>query len=204
MTSLQINLLPEARIVKLQAMARKRMFTTITVIVAIVFITVAVTLVLLLGYMYSLNATNTARISSLKQNIGKSADLEKKASTLQQNLAAFSGQNSSRLYVSQLFQNLSNVIPADIKITSFDITGDNQVTISGTAPSYAAVGVFSKALQEYNLNFKPQPNLERKALFSSVQITSVTKSAEGGGDAVNFSMTFSVDPSLFNKNGGNQ
>jgi Tfp pilus assembly protein PilN len=201
---LQINLLPEARIVKLQAMARKRAFTTATIIVGIVFATIAITLLLLLGYMYSVHAANDARISSLKSTIAKSADSEKQAATLQQNLASFDSQNSSRLYVSQLFQNLGNVIPADVKITSFDISGSNEVTISGTAPSFAAVGVFSKALQEYNLNYKPQPNLERKALFSNVQITSVTKSTDGGSDAVNFSMTFNVDPSLFSKSGGTQ
>lgn len=130
--------------------------------------------------------------------------MEKQASTLQDNLAAFATQNGNRLYVSQMFQNLGNAIPANIKITSFEITGDNQVTISGTAPSYVAVGVFSKALQEYNVNFLPQPNLERKALFTNVQITTVSKGSDNTGDSVNFTMTFNVDSSLFNKNGSNQ
>ena len=202
--SLQINLLPEARIVKLQAMARRRKVTTTTIVVGIVFATIAITLVLLLGYTYSIHAANAARVNTLKENIAKSADMEKQASTLQDNLAAFATQNSNRLYVSQMFQNLGNVIPANIKITSFEITGDNQVTISGTAPTYVAVGVFSKSLQEYNVNFLPQPNLERKALFTNVQITTVSKNTESGGDAVNFSMTFNVDATLFNKNGSNQ
>ncbi len=202
--SLQINLLPEARIVKLQAMARRRNVTTATIVVGIIFATIAITLVLLLGYTYSIHAANAARINTLKENIAKSADMEKQASTLQDNLAAFATQNSNRLYVSQMFQNLGNAIPANIKITSFEITGDNQVTISGTAPSYVAVGVFSKALQEYNVNFLPQPNLERKALFTNVQITTVSKSSDSAGDAVNFTMTFNVDSSLFNKNGSNQ
>jgi Tfp pilus assembly protein PilN len=199
--ALQINLLPEARIVKLQAMARKRLVTTSTVIVGVVFATILITLLLLLGYMYSVHAANDARISSLKDTVSKSADIEQQAATLQGNLASFAAQNSTRLYVSQLFQNLGNVIPADIKITSFEITGNNAVTISGTAPSFSSVGVFSKALQEYNLNYKPQPNLERKALFTDVQITSVTKSNEAGNDTVNFSMTFSVDQSLFSRSG---
>lgn len=202
--SLQINLLPEARIVKLQAMARRRNVTTATIVVGIIFGTIAITLVLLLGYTYSIHAANAARVNTLKESIAKSTDMEKQASTLQDNLAAFSTQNSNRLYVSQMFQNLGNAIPGNIKITSFEITGDNQVTISGTAPSYVAVGVFSKALQEYNVNFLPQPNLERKALFTNVQITTVSKSSDNAGDAVNFTMTFNVDSSLFNKNGSNQ
>ncbi|MFO0862936.1 MAG: PilN domain-containing protein [Candidatus Saccharibacteria bacterium] len=202
--SLQINLLPEARIVKLQAMARRRNVTTATVVVGIIFGTIAITLILLLGYTYSIHAANAARVNTLKENISKSADMEKQASTLQDNLAAFSTQNTNRLYVSQMFQNLGNAIPSNIKITSFEITGENQVTISGTAPSYVAVGVFSKALQEYNVNFLPQPNLERKALFTNVQITTVSKGSDSAGDAVNFTMTFNVDSSLFNKNGSSQ
>jgi Tfp pilus assembly protein PilN len=201
MTSLQINLLPEARILKLQAMARKRMFTTITIVVAIVFGTVAITLILLLGYMYSVNANNTARIKSLKNDISKNHDMEQGAATLQQNLAAFVSQNSARLFVSQMLLNLGNVIPGDVKITNFQITGSNQVTVTGTAPSYASVAILSKSLQEYNLNFKPQANLDRKALFTNVQITSVTKQSGSGGEAVNFTMTFNVDPILFSKNG---
>ncbi|MBA3679342.1 PilN domain-containing protein [Candidatus Saccharibacteria bacterium] len=197
---LQINLLPEARMLKLQAMARKRLATTITVVIGIVTATIIVTLLLLLGYTFSLSKANEARTSTLKKDISSQVDMEQKVATLQENLAAFASLQKSRLYVSEIFRNLGNVIPADVKINSFQISNDYLVTISGTAPNYVAVSTFSRTLQDYNVNFKPQPDLERKPLFTDPIITSVSKSADGTGTAgVTFSMTFKVDPSLFNK-----
>ena len=196
--TLQVNLLPEARILKLKSQSRKRLANTIMIFTGIVIATIIVALLLLLGYTFSLYQANQSRISTLKKDIDTQKDMEQKTATLQENLASFAGLQDTRLYVSEIFSNLSKIIPADIKISSFKISEDYIVTVSGTAPSFAAVSSFSKALQDYNLNFKPQANLERKALFSDVVITSVSKESDTGGESVKFSMTFKVDASLFN------
>lgn len=200
---LQINLLPESRMLKLQSLARKRAATAVAVIIGVVVATVIITLVLLLGYTATVNATGKARVATLNKDIDSQRELEEKATTLQDNLAGFSGLQASRLYVSEIFRNLGNVIPAEIKIKSFAITPDYLVTISGDAPSFVSVSTFSKALQDYNVNFKPQPTLpERKPLFNSPVITSVSKSSDASttsAGSVSFSMTFKVDPSLFSK-----
>jgi len=197
--TLQVNLLPEARILKLQAQARKRTANTIMILTGIVTATIIVTLLLLLGYTYSLYQANESRISTIKKDIATQQDMEQKAATLQENLASFAELQKSRLYVSEIFVNLSKIVPSDIKLSSFKISEDYIVSVSGTAPSFAAVSSFSKALQEYNLNFKPQANLERKALFSDVVIASVSKESGSGNTSVKFNMTFKVDPSLFNQ-----
>ncbi len=193
---LQINLLPEARILKLKDMTRKRTAATITILTILVVGTVIATLVLLLGYEYSINRATQLRIESLKKDINSKRDLEQKSATLQENLAAFATQQKSRLYVSEIFRNLGSVIPANVKISSFQISDDYLVTVSGTAPSFAAVSTFSEALQQYNVNFKPQANLERKQLFTDVKITSVSR--DSNSPTVSFTMTFKVDPTLFN------
>ena len=197
--SLQVNLLPEARILKLQAQARKRTANTIMILTGIVTVTIIITLLLLLGYTYSLYQANESRISTIKSDISTQQDMEQKAATLQENLASFSALQKTRLYVSEIFVNLSTIVPSDIKLSSFKISENYVVSISGTAPSFAAVSSFSKALQEYNLNFKPQANLERKALFSDVVIASVSKEEGSGTSEVKFNMTFKVDASLFNQ-----
>ncbi|HMS92691.1 MAG TPA: PilN domain-containing protein [Candidatus Saccharibacteria bacterium] len=197
--SLQVNLLPEARILKLQAQARKRTANTIMILTGIVTVTIIITLLLLLGYTYSLYQANESRISTIKSDISTQQDMEQKAATLQENLASFSALQKTRLYVSEIFVNLSKIVPSDIKLSSFKISENYVVSISGTAPSFAAVSSFSKALQEYNLNFKPQANLERKALFSDVVIASVSKEEGSGTSEVKFNMTFKVDASLFNQ-----
>lgn len=196
---LQINLLPEARILKLQAATRKRFALTITVIIAIVTTTVTATVLLLLGYTYSVSRAQQSKIDTLNKDIATQKDLEQNSATLQENLNAFFQLQNSRLYVSEIFRNLGNVIPVDVKITSFQISPDYLVTISGNASSYASVGAFSKTLQEYNVNFKPQPNLDRRPLFSNPVIGSVSKGSDSGSGSVNFSMTFKVDPTLFSK-----
>lgn len=195
--NLQINLLPEARILKLKDITRKRTITTVTVLVILVFGTVIATLLLLLGYEYSLHQANQIRVDNLKKENGTKRDLEQKSATLQANLASFADLQKSRLYVSEIFRNLGSVIPANVKINSFQISSDYVVTISGTAPSFAAVSTFSEALQQYNVNFKPQANLERKQLFSDVKITSVSR--DSNSTSVAFTMTFKVDPALFSQ-----
>lgn len=201
---LQINLLPEARILKLQALSRKRLVTTVTVLVVVVISTFVATLLLLLGYTYSVHQASQARIDSLKKDVNSKQDLMQKAATLQENLAAFATLQKSRLYVSEIFSALGSVIPANVQITSFQISSDYTVTISGIAPSFAAVSTFSKALQEYNVNFKPQTNLERKPLFTDITISSVSKETGTSSNNVVFSMTFKVDPSLFSQTSSDQ
>ncbi len=195
--SVLINLLPEARILKLKAEARKRSATTITVVTSVIIGTVAITLLLLLGYTYSTQRINKTKISNQKSDIAKSTDLEQKAATLQEHLSSFATLQSSRLYVSAIFSNLGNAIPSGVSVTSFQIGSDNTVTISGTSQTIAQVSTFAQALQDYNVNYLPQPGLDRKPLFSNVNITTVSKASSGG--QVNFSMTFKVDPTLFAK-----
>ncbi|MEI8073055.1 MAG: PilN domain-containing protein [Candidatus Saccharibacteria bacterium] len=196
---LQINLIPEARLLKLQAMSRKRLALTVAIIVGIIVTTIISTLLLLMGYVFTVSRSQQSKVDTLNKDINSQAELEQSAANLQENLNGFYLLQNSRLYVSEIFKNLGNVIPADVSVSSFQISPDYLVTISGTANSYASVSSFSVALQEYNLNFKPQPNLDRKALFSSPTITSISKSDTGGSGNVNFSMTFKVDPTLFSK-----
>ncbi len=195
--SVRVNLLPEARMHTLELRARKRLFTTITTIMAVVAGTILVTLLLLLGYTYSQQRINAGRIVSLTSDIEKQRDLEQNASTLQEHLTSFGTLQASRLYVSEIFTNVGNTIPNGVKITNFQISSDNLVTVTGTAQSIAQVSTFSKALEDYNVDFKPQPGFDRKPFFTTVNITTVSKDVTTG--EVKFTMTFQADPSVFNK-----
>ncbi|MBI2798142.1 PilN domain-containing protein [Candidatus Saccharibacteria bacterium] len=200
--SVLVNLLPEARILKLKAVSQRRFMTTLTIVVGVVVGTILITLLLLLGYTFSTQKLNQAKISSLQSDVDKSKDLEQKASTLQEHLASFAQLQGSRLYVSEIFRNLSNVVPSGVSVTSFEISDAYVITISGTAANYAQVATFAQTLKDYNVNYKPQQGLDRKALFSEVNITTVSK--ESGSEKVNFTMSFKVDPTIFKKAGGGQ
>lgn len=196
-----INLLPEARLSKLQDIQRKRLATTVMIAVCIVVTTIIGTLLLLMAYNATVSSVNNGTISSLKADVAKSKDMEQGAATLQEHLDTFDYLNKNRLYASEIFSNFGNTIPTDVTVSSFALADDYTATISGTTTSIKQVSVFSKALEEYNVNFKPQANLARKPLFSDVKITSVSNDATAS--KVSFSMTFKVDPSLFKtKQGG--
>ena len=198
-----INLLPEARLSKLQDMQRKRLATTVMIAICIVVITIMATILLLMAYNATVSSVNNGTISELKADIAKSKDMEQGAATLQEHLDTFASLHANRLYASEIFSNFGNTIPNDVTVSSFALADDYTATISGTTTSIKQVSVFSNALEEYNVNFKPQPNLARKPLFSDVKINSVSNDATAS--KVSYSMTFKVDPSLFKtKQGGNK
>jgi Tfp pilus assembly protein PilN len=197
-----INLLPEARLSKLRDIQRKRLATTIMIAICVVVITIIATLLLLMAYNATVSSVNNGTISDLKADVAKSKNMEQDAATLQEHLATFANLNKNRLYASEIFSNFGNTIPSDVSVSSFALADDYTATISGTTTSIKQVSVFSNALEEYNVNFKPQPNLARKPLFSAVKITAVSNDATAA--KVTFGMTFKVDPSLFKtKQGGN-
>lgn len=195
--SVRVNLLPEARMHTLELRARKRLFNTITTVISIVAGTILVTLLLLLGYTYSQQSLNRSRIASLESNVAKQRDMEQSAATLQEHLASWSTLNANRLYVSSIFTNVGNTIPNGVKITNFQISNNNLVTVSGTAQSIAEVSTFSQALEQYNVDYKPQEGYDRKPFFTTINITSVSKDTSTG--QVNFTLTFKADPAVFNK-----
>lgn len=195
-----INLLPEARLSKLRDERRKKLATTIMIVICVVVLTVIGTLLLLMAYNATVAQANKGTIAELNSEIAKSKDMEQQTATIQEHLATFATLNSNRLYASEIFNNFGNTIPAGVTVSSFALADDYTATISGSASSIKEVSVFSKALEEYNVNFKPQENLDRKQLFSEVKITSVSKDNTSG--KVTFSMTFKVNPSLFKSQGG--
>ncbi len=198
--SVLINLLPEARVAKLRDEKRKKLAMTIMIAVCVVIATIIGTLLLLMAYNATVAQANKGTINGLNEDVTKSKDMEQQAATIQEHLATFYSLHSSRLYASEIFSNFGNTIPSDVTVSSFALADDYTATISGSTSSIKEVSVFSKALEEYNVNFKPQENLDRKQLFSGVKITSVSK--DNSSSKVTFSMTFKVDPSLFKTKGG--
>jgi hypothetical protein len=123
--------------------------------------------------------------------------MEQNAATLQANLASFYTLNANRTYASRIFLNLFKTIPGNVTINSLQIDDQDKVTISGIADSFADVSKFAESLKQYNVNFLPQRDLERKPIFNDVTIASVSK--DTNSEKVNYSLTFSVDKELIKK-----
>lgn len=195
--NIQLNLLPEARLLKLKNQARRRKYAALAGLIAGTIIATVAVFLLLQGFLLSTYQVGQGRIKDLKKSLLTTADLEEKATTLQNNLAKFSEVNATRTNASKIFADLYDATPSNVTINSLSISQTGTVSITGTTGSYADVGTYSKSLQEYNLNYKPQPNIDRGAIFQDVQITSVSKGE--GANSTNFSIEFKINQDLIKK-----
>lgn len=193
-----INLLPEARMLKLKAARRRRLATSLTILTGVVAATIIVTFAILIGIEAANFETNKSQISRLKADVNTKHKLEQTAATIQEHLASFDQLNKARLSASDIFAQLVKTIPPNVSLNSFQITPDYSASVSGSADSFQTVGVFSKALEEYNVSFKHQANLDSKPVFYNVAIGGSTKDVVSG--KVTFSLNFKIDKSVIEKN----
>jgi Tfp pilus assembly protein PilN len=191
--NIQINLLPEARMLKLHNKSKKTRYITIASVMGISVTAVAVVLIMLQVFLVGTYAQGENKIKDLDATIAKSVSTEQSAATLQANLASFYSLNSSRTYASRIFSNLFKAVPENITISSVSIDSKDMISISGTTNSFADVSKFATILELYNLDYLPQPDLERKAVFTEPRIESVSKSDDG---KVSFSITCKVNQAL--------
>ena len=195
--NIQVNLLPEARIHKLRNQAKKRTYSTIAGLTGGILLAAIVVFVMLQGFLAATYGANKDRISKLNAELETSKPMEEEAATLQANLASFYKLNSNRTYVTRFFTNFFKMVPSFVKIDSVSIAADNTVTISGNTGSFADVSRFANLLEEYNLNYLPQEDLDRVAVFTDAEFTSVSKDTKTG--KTTFTMTFKVNQELLKK-----
>ncbi|MCX6806101.1 MAG: PilN domain-containing protein [Candidatus Saccharibacteria bacterium] len=195
--NIQVNLLPEARMHKLRNASKKKTYATIAGLAGGIALAAIIVFLMLQGFLTATYAANNNKINSLNKELESSKPMEQEAATLQNNLASFYQTNKNRTYVTRFFTNFFKMIPDFVKIDSVSIGGDNTVTIAGTTNSFADVSRFANLLEQYNLNYLPQPDLDRVAIFTDANFTSVSKDTKTG--KTTFSMTFKVDQDLLKK-----
>ena len=195
--NIQVNLLPEARMHKLRNASKKKTYATIAGLAGGIALAAIIVFLMLQGFLTATYAANNNKINSLNKELESSKPMEQEAATLQNNLASFYQTNKNRTYVTRFFTNFFKMIPDFVKIDSVSIGGDNTITIAGTTNSFADVSRFANLLEQYNLNYLPQPDLDRVAIFTDANFTSVSKDTKTG--KTTFSMTFKVDQDLLKK-----
>lgn len=196
--SVRINLLPEARMIKLKNQQTKRLVTVICVVLCSSVGIILIVLLLLLGARNVQYANNKAKLVD---------DLDKKLESkknVEQNLAWFNGAileahtlSNNRILISQLFDRLTDAAPDGIKITNLSVDADYVVKASVEALDYNNVSLFMNALSMYNVSFGHIPDFEREPVFHDIDVQSVTKGKEDTG--ADFEITFMVDQKLVEK-----
>ncbi len=198
-----INLVPEARLIKLKQKRNKRLLTTITVLVGVVAASIAGTLIVLIIANQAIFAVNESAIKDKKQQITdiNKNNMEKSAATLQEHLASFKALNDDRLYASKIFAEFSQTIQPDITVKSFDVTDDYTVSISGTSdkdPQH--VSKFVTAIDDYGTTYKKKQDSDPVDYFNAVEILTISRSGESAEGATEFTISFKASQSVFSKN----
>lgn len=195
--SVRINLLPEARMVKLKNQQTKRLVTVVCLVLCSSVGIILVVLLLLLGARNIQFATNKSNIEELNQKIAGKANVEQDVAWFNTALTEADRLSNNRILISQLFSQLAKAAPEGISIASLSADPDYKVKATVEAKDFNNVALFINALKTYNVEFNPIPGFERVPVFTNVDVQAVTKRKQT--DSANFEVTFKVDEKLVKK-----
>lgn len=194
---IQLNLLPDVKLLYIKAQKQRRLVIGVSVIV-----TGAAIAILLL--MLSVNGLQKKHINDLTKDISKeNSQLENKPDidkvlTVQNQLQSLTALHDTKPSAARIFDFLNQVTPASVSITTFaiDFTQDT-ATITGTSDSLSNVNKYVDTLKLVTYttpdNNKPAP------AFSNVVLSSFGLST-GTGDAsqaASFTISMNYDKTIF-------
>lgn len=198
--SLRVNLLPEARILKLKNQQTRRMVTIIAMLVCTSVGASIVILLLLLGTRTLQYRANSDTILEKKKEIEAKKSVEEDVTWFNDSLDASYSVSNGRILISQLFDQLTQALPKEVKMTSLSVDPGYQVKATVSAPDFNTVALFGNALSTYNTYAEKRiTGLDQKAVFTNVKIDSVSNKKNKSSDQKEFSVVFSVDKDLVQK-----
>lgn len=192
--SAMINLLPDIRQAKLREKRRRQMMSGAAVA------TWVVCGVIILGLSLA-TAAEKVLISNATKDAEKKANALSKqegiieALTAQQHLASLPELYSQRVYMTKFFTALSESDPSDITLSSLNIDGLNQLTVTGGARAYASVAKLARALAVTNVKVGTGSAPSNPPYFTNVNITEVSKATSQG---VSFTIQATMQPGATN------
>lgn len=178
-----VNLLPDTRQVKLRERHRRQLFTGVAVMIWIVCGGVIGLLVLYSTSQKLLIANLSNEIKAKQQQLQDIEGLPE-ALTAQQHLASLPGLYSQRAYLTKFFTAYVEANPAQVSLSSLAIDTNNQMTVNGTASSYAAAAKLARALEAANVSVGKDAATNNEPYFTDVNIQSATRS----NDKVTFTL----------------
>lgn len=192
--SVRINLLPEARILKLRNTKTKRLVLVACILISGVFIAAMAILLLLWGTRNLIAAKNANDIKTLKEDLDTKQTVIKDITHFNQALSSVSQLDEGRIYLSKIFDVVSKATPTDSHLTELSVDADYNVKASVKAADFETVSRFITALQNYNVTYGEVAGLAKKPVFLNIAVDTVTKKQD-----VTFDITFSVDKELVKK-----
>lgn len=200
---IQLNLLPDVKKEFLRAQRMKRNILSLSILVSII----AVGLVVLLA-IYVHGAQVLAR-NQLQNSINKdSKQLEgmsnlSKILTVQDALAALPNLHNQKPIDSRLFDYLKSLVPDQVALNKFDLEQQKgTLAITGHSDNYVALNVFADMLKNAQLKYGADQKNTAQA-FSGVAISQASDSTDPKHLGVDFTLSMSFNPKLFDANTSN-
>lgn len=201
--SVRVNLLPEARLIKLRNQQTRRVTTMICSVIVIGVVAALVVLLILLGARNIQAGKNEEDIKKLQNEIAAKKSTELDVARFNDGLSESIRLSDNRILVSQIFDRLTAALPKNVRMTDLTVDPTYKVKASVGAPDYNTVALFGNALATYNTGVDEKRNiqgLERKAVFTDIKVDSVTSSKTSQTiGAKMFDVTFQVDKGLVQK-----
>lgn len=201
--SVRVNLLPEARLIKLRNQQTKRILTIICSVIVGGIAVALVVLIVLLGARNIQSSANLKTKQGLDDQLAAKKKVEVSALTFNIALSESERLSNNRILISQLFDRLTAALPKNVRLTDITVDPTYKIKASVSAPDYNTVDLFGDALRTYNTGQDPKRNiagLDRKVVFTEIRIDSVsTNKSVANNNGKTFDVTFQVDPALVQK-----
>jgi len=108
------------------------------------------------------------------------ADYLKYAEVIQSGIGDFNSTYNNRLSYYTFFNDLSSLLPKDVKLNNFSLREDSEAKIDGDAQNYNSVALLQSAL-------------ETSEMMSSVKLISANKTEGDNSGKVSFSISFKIN-----------
>lgn len=188
---IQFNLLPDVKLEYIKSKHTKRLVVIVSLFAAGVSLAVLVVMFLTVQIAQKKHISDLNKdIAAQEKTLSDTADLNK-ILTIQNQLAHLPELHNTKPVTSRLFGYIQQITPvqADISSLTLDLQA-NTVTIAGSADSLVTINKFADTLKF--ATYKTSTTDKGKP-FSNV----VTTLSTGAKDKASYSLTFGIDPVLF-------
>jgi Tfp pilus assembly protein PilN len=176
----KVNLAPEIYQASQRNKQRRRLATSVGIIVNAVAVGLIVLALVVIGGQKIAIAVLQGQINSRQDQVKTYADLPA-AVTAQQHLTSLGQLASKKVYFSRFFSVLQGIAPQGIAATNVTVGTDNTLEMTGTAHTYDLVTKLAKALQADNLTVGSNASPTQQPYFTNVSVASVSADTANGG-----------------------
>jgi len=196
--SILINLLPDVRQARLRDVHRRQ---TITGVAIGIWVVCGVALVLLSLYEggQKLIISHDTRTIAQKENQLKQVPNLLNAYTAEEHLQSLSSLYGQRIYFTRFLNAYMATDPTSVTLGSMTVDSQNNLTVLGSAQTYADVAKLARALSDSNTSVGNGASPLNQPYFTNVQIGALSFAS---GQGVSFSITATISSEVVSN--GNQ